>query len=275
MSSDPKAAPASSPATPQVARREKGVRVFTYPKLVFIFPTLVMSLICWLGMWSIKDETRRPSQVDPVKAQIQRDATTEGKMPQATPDFRSTQNMLALTFLAVFALNMLIMTFDFPRFTVIAALLIVTTVVFFLLWLGRMVDWLTPLYRMLDGIYVAANSNFFLGLSLIILAMYAVIFVTRWLDYWEFLPNEILHHHGPWSDLERFPTMNLKFDKEIPDVFEYLLCRAGRLVFHVASEQKSIILDNVMQIDRKEQALKHIMSRLEVRVTSDQEAAQP
>ena len=44
------------------------------------------------------------------------------------------------------------------------------------------------------------------------------------------MPNEILHHHGPLSDLERFPTMNLKFDKEIPDVLEYALLGSGRLV---------------------------------------------
>ena len=79
----------------------------------------------------------------------------------------------------------------------------------------------------------------------ILLMMYGIIFVTRWLDYWEFLPNEILHHHGPWSDLERFPTMNLKFDKEIPDIFEHFLFGSGRLIFHVQNEAKSIVLDNV------------------------------
>ena len=40
--------------------------------------------------------------------------------------------------------------------------------------------------------------------------------------------------------------MNLKFDKEIPDVFEYVLLGSGRLVLHVANERKSIVLDNVL-----------------------------
>ena len=30
-----------------------------------------------------------------------------------------------------------------------------------------------------------------------LMLVFAVIYVTRWLDYWEVLPNEILHHHGP------------------------------------------------------------------------------
>jgi hypothetical protein len=97
--------------------------------------------------------------------------------------------------------------------------------------------------------------------------------VTRYLDYWEILPNEILHHHGPLSDLERYPTLNLKFDKEIPDVVEHLFLGAGKLVLHVSDERKSIVLENVLFINHVENALKGLMSRMEVRLTSDQEVA--
>jgi hypothetical protein len=111
--------------------------------------------------------------------------------------------------------------------------------------------------------------------ALIMAVNFGIIYATRWLDYWEILPNEILHHHGPLSDLERLPTLNLKFDKEIPDVFEFLFLGAGRLVLHVTEERKAIVLDNVLFINHKEQALKKLMSRLEVRVTTDQEVAEP
>jgi hypothetical protein len=79
---------------------------------------------------------------------------------------------------------------------------------------------------------------------------------------------------GPLSDLERYPTTNLKFDKEIPDVFEFLFLGAGRLVLHVTEERKAIVLDNVLFINSKEIALKRLMSRMEVRVTTDQEVSQ-
>ena len=264
-----------------IARREKGVRIFTYPKLIFIFPTLVMAILCWVGMLMNGDRTEKPSKVDPAaaaadhNASVERNAKAGVKGAISAPDFKSKQNMLALVFLGVFGFNILILTFDFPRFTILAGALLVTTAVFFLLWLGMVTDFLTPLVHLLDGIYVSANSGFYLLFALILIFMYVIVFVTRWLDYWEFMPNEILHHHGPWSDLERFPTMNLKFDKEIPDVFEHMLFGAGRLVFHVANEQKAITLENVLHINRKEEALKQIMSRLEVRVTTDQEVAQP
>ena len=50
--------------------------------------------------------------------------------------------------------------------------------------------------------------------------------------------------------------MNLKFDKEIPDVLEWILLGAGRLVLHVPNVSKALVLDNVLFISAKEQALK-------------------
>ena len=106
-------------------------------------------------------------------------------------------------------------------------------------------DLLKPIHAIFSSIYAVANKGFYLMVFVTLMLVFAVIYVTRWLDYWEVLPNEILHHHGPLSDLERYPTMNLKFDKEIPDVLEYGALGAGRLVLHVTDERKSIVLDNV------------------------------
>ncbi len=287
MASDPKASPtAGAPAV----HRSNGVRIFTYPKIIFIFPTLIMSTICWIGMWmngstdasntpTGDNRTDRSAQVAPARldARQARVATGNNILP-TTPDparFRRTENLLGLIFLGVFFFNLLILAIDFPRFTIFALLLLSTTVVFFLLWLGMFVKILEPLERAVQGVYVQANAQFYFLTTLILLGVYGVVFLSRWLDYWEILPNEILHHHGPLSDLERYPTLNLKFDKEIPDVFEHLMFGAGRLVLHVADERKAIVLDTVLHVSHKEEALKKLMSRLEVRVTTDQEVASP
>src|SRR4051812_38074781 len=127
--------------------------------------------------------------------------------------------------------------------------------------------------RVMASIYVEANAEvYFLGAT-IMSGVLGIVYATRYLDYWQILPNEILHHHGPMSDLERFPTMNLKFDKEIPDVLEFAFLGAGRLVLHVTEERKAIVLDNVLFINSVEAALKNLMSRMEVRITTDQEVA--
>jgi len=289
MASDPKSTPI--PDSQMVKHRDQGIRIFTYPKLIFIFPTMITALICGVGMTLIGDRTE-----DPLKAHPATTTTTVGgatvktaevkPLANATPEekitarhkrFLTSQNLLGVLFLGILAFNLLIMALDFPRFTLVAVLLLILLVTFILLWIGAYFDYdlMRPARMMLGSVFVVANSGFYYMVALILFLIFAIIYVTRWLDYWEILPNEILHHHGPLSDLERLPTLNLKFDKEIPDVLEFLFLGAGRLVLHVSDERKSIVLDNVLFINSKENALKKLMSRLEVRITTDQEVAEP
>ena len=277
MASDLK--PPSADGGLTAAHRERGVKIFTYPKVIFFFPTLIMALIAGIGMWMIdgqlKKEAAAAADGKETPGEARLDIPSDGELPmQLRPNperFKQPENMLGFLFLGILFLNLLVMTVDFPRFTIFAVILLCTTVTFFLLWLGMFVNFLDPLVRLIEVFYVRANAQFYLIFAAVLASMFVAIFATRWLDYWEIMPNEILHHHGPLSDLERFPTMNLKFDKEIPDVFEHFLFGAGRLVLNLPSERRSIVLDTVLHVSRKEEALKALMSRLEVRVTTDQE----
>jgi hypothetical protein len=284
MASDSKPSPSVGTPAP---KREKGVIIFTYPKIIFIFPTLIMSLICWIGTMTIRDvpeynyqrkmaKEHKPLAVEKAPDGKTVTATTgETTHPQVASAFKRKENILGMMFLTVFFLNLMILAIDFPRFAIFALILGGTTAIFFFLWLGFFVNIFEPIVRLLEGVYVVANAEFYLLFSLVLLVIYGVVWATRWLDYWEILPNEILHHHGPLSDLERYPTLNLKFDKEIPDVFEHFMFGAGRLVLHVSDERKAIVMENVLWVSKKEEGLKKLMSRLEVRVTTDQEVASP
>jgi hypothetical protein len=301
MSTDAK--PSPSPSTPPpVKHHEKGMKIFVWPKVIFLYPTAIVALICWAGMWINHDRTHDPTRSlkDAMKAVAETDKTisehpgdatgkvTHFKTPHedvtivshtpATSEhkvdrFKTPQNLLAMLFLGMFAFNLLVMALDFPRFTLVAWVLAILLTLFIVLWIGSYfeVDLLRPIHAIFSSIYAVANRGFYLMVFITLMIVFAVIYVTRWLDYWEILPNEILHHHGPLSDLERYPTMNLKFDKEIPDVLEWLMLGSGRLVLHVPNVSKALVLDNVLFITAKEEALKKVMSRLDVRVTTDQE----
>ncbi len=282
MSTNPKPSPASTgPATP-IVNREKGIRIFMWPKVIFLYPTAIVALICALGMWKIDDRTHDPTK--PLKSAVAAKYLPPGAagIDAPLPDvshvdrFRTQQNLLAVLFLAMFAFNLLVMGLDFPRFTILAVVLGILFLLFFVLYIGSHfeLDLLKPIHALFGVIYAAANAGFYLMVFFTLLVVFTVISATRWLDYWEVLPNEILHHHGPLSDLKRYPTMNLKFDKEIPDVLEWMLLGSGRLVLHIPNVEKAMVLDNVLFITAKEDALKKVMSRLEVRVTTDQEAGE-
>lgn len=277
MSTDPKASPPTTTTPAAASATHKGIRIFTYPKIIFLVPTLIAALICGIGMGAIHNKTQDPARVlvDTKAPAADAPAGTAGAKaaPAVAGRFTSTQNILGMVFLAVFGLNLLVMSIDFPRFTVIALVLLFAALGFFVLWLNVYFDLIPPLVRVLENIYAIANAEFYLLFATVILVNFVIIWLTRYLDYWEILPNEILHNHGPFSDLERYPTFNLKFDKEIPDILEYALLRSGRLVMHIPGQTKAIVLDNVLWINHKEAELKKLMSRMEVRVTTDQETA--
>src|SRR3954454_19435447 len=279
MSMDAKE-PASMPSA--VKHREKGIRIFTWPKVIYIFPSAIVALICAIGMWSLKDKTYDPTQAGGVvtKTTVTSGAeadTAPGTAPMGKRErFSTPQNLLGVLFLAVLAFNLLVMALDFPRFELVGVILLILFLLFFVLWLGAFfqLDLMKPIDALFSSIYAFANAGFYFVYFLMVTGRLVLVYITRRLDYWEVLPNEILHHHGPLSDLGRYPTMNLKFDKEIPDVLEYGMLGAGRLVLHVPNVEKALVMENVLFINSKEEALKKLMSRLEVRVTTDQEVGE-
>jgi hypothetical protein len=283
MSMDAK--PSISPSTqpPPPSHHEKGMRIFTWPKVIFLYPTAITALICALGMMIIDDRTQDPTR--PIKTAVSGKYLSQSHTnlpddPATTLDkvgrFRTPQNLLAILFLAMLAFNLLVMGLDFPRFSLVAVILAILFGLFFILWLSAQFHWdlLRPIHAIFRHVYAVANTGFYVMVFVTLMIVFLIIYITRWLDYWEVLPNEILHHHGPLSDLERYPTMNLKFDKEIPDVLEWAMLGAGRLVLHVPNVSKALVLDNVLFISSKESALKKVMSRLDVRITTDQEAGE-
>ncbi len=281
MSSDAKdSVPTSNPPRPR--NGERGIRIFMWPKVIYIYPSAIVALICSVGMFSLQNKTYDPSKPSSentvvVKGTDSDPATVHAesaRIPKAER-FRTPQNLLGVLFLAVLAMNLIVMALDFPRFELVGVILFVLFFLFFLLWVGAYfeVDVMKPINKVLEQTYLFANAGFYFLYFLMVLGVLAVVYVTRWLDYWEILPNEILHHHGPLSDLERFPTLNLKFDKEIPDVLEFWMLGAGRLVLHVPNVDRAIIMENVLFINAKEEGLKKLMSRLNVRISSDDQIA--
>ncbi|WP_169979291.1 hypothetical protein [Tautonia rosea] len=284
MASDPTAKDQRQPS-----QQIESVKIFSYPKVIFLWPTMVFALICGTGMLIVGDlETTPEPPVTPEAVEVVQAAeegqgegaqVAEGQVeaeqvaeievpPPGARRFSSWQNIFGAVFLIVFAVNMMVMSLDFPRFTLIAVILFALTLTFLLLYLASQgVDFLSPLTALSRHLYFAANAGFFFAIAFIQAVMYAIIWATRYLDYWEIRPNEVLHHHGPLSDLDRYPTIQLKFSKEIPDILEFLLgLGAGRLVLNFSTNDRVVTLDHVLFINSKEDQLKRLMSQLQVRI---------
>jgi hypothetical protein len=111
-----------------------------------------------------------------------------------------------------------------------------------------------------------ANATFYFTLATLFGVIYAFVIVGTRFDYWEVRPNELLHHSGLLSDLKRYSAPHLRIDKEINDVFEFLLLRSGTLILQPSQERRAIVLENVMNISRKEDQITRMLGALQVQV---------
>lgn len=231
--------PQMSENTPSQAiksEQEKGVILISYPKIVFMWPSWLVSIICGIMMTFVSLDS--PSAIN-----------------------------IGWTFLIVFSINLVVLSFDFPRttsfllFAIIAALVLGA-----MLLVSNFPDLVPAVTKLINSIQPIANSTFYFVYFTVLSVIYVSVFLLSKLDYWEVRPNELLHHHGVLSDLERFSAPHLKIDKEINDIFEYILLGSGRLILQPSNERRSIVLDNVFFISAKEKRITKLLGALQVQV---------
>jgi hypothetical protein len=245
---EPERGEAESPQPRRKRRKAAEERVYLvpYPKVVFFYPTLLTAAV--LAVWMT------------VTDRFSIDADDR------------TAVVMTWIFLGVFSINLAIITFDFPRATSLTMFFFLAAVVLggYLLFMFYP-DLFPAATALVAKIRPAANATFFIVFSAVLVLIYLTVFVAVRFNYWEVRPNELLHHHGILSDLKRYSAPNLRVDKEINDVFEYLLLRSGRLILQPSSERRAVILENVPFIGHKEEAITAMLGALQVKMRSDDE----
>lgn len=233
-------------ATPETKRDsddsfQNSVYLVSYPKLVFLYPTILAALFGAIYM------------------------AAKGNDPTA-----AYAALPARIFLLVMAINLVVISFDFPRTTSLTWFFAAVAVGVGLWTIIRLNESFLPaLSRVLGGIQPTANVMFYVLYIVIMMLLFLIVIVSRKFDYWEVRGNELLHHHGVLSDMKRYSAPNLRIDKEINDVFEYLLLRSGRLILHPSQERRAIVLENVFFINQKEELITRMLGSLQVRVRTE------
>ena len=247
MSEENTASNATSDLKDAAGQSPKSIYLVAYPKIVFMYPTVIVSAIVAIWMhvsYGLSSEV--PIPVDPVSV------------------------FLATAFLAVFTFNMVVISFDFPRTTSLTLFFfVIASVLGGYMLLANFPNVMPAISSISSGIQPAANAQFYYTIVLIFLVMFVLVKTGVQFDYWEVRPNELLHHHGFLSDMERFSAPNLRIDKEINDLFEYLLLGSGRLILHPSNERRAIVLENVFFIGGKEQAITKMLGAIQVQVRED------
>jgi hypothetical protein len=235
-------APEAKTAAPHEHAAES-VILISYPKIVFLWPAFLTALIA--GIYSL---------------------FTGGEEGPTTGEV-----VAAWTFLIVLSVNLVVLSFDFPRTTSLVIFFAVFAVALGLALMAvKFPNILPTVTGWISGIKPAANATFYFLFFAVLGLIFLGVAINARFDYWEVRPNELLHHHGILSDLERFSAPHLRIDKEINDIFEYLLLGSGRLILHPSNERRAIVLDNVFFISKKEKAITKMLGALQVQVRTDE-----
>ena len=219
----------------------KPIILVSYPKIILLYPTFFMSILC--------------------------------AVLACFYDVTSIHNQsITVTFLIIMTINLVVLAFDFPRTTSLIVFFVIVTLAMGILLISIYFPTALPAVAdMLKKIDPRANSTFFTCFATMLGLIYVGVFINIRFDYWEVRPNELLHHHGFLSSLERYSAPNLRISKEIEDVFEYMLLRSGRLIIHPSNEPRAFVLDNVLGIDSKETAITKMLGALQVQIRDERE----
>ena len=203
----------------------------SYPKVIFYWPLLITSLILWL-----------------IQALFKTNSTTNSAA-------------LGYVWFIVFFVNIFVTAFDFSStkfFVLILAIVVVLLLVVFLVLPNFSVD-LTGI-----EIYLGLPWQFYMTMSIILVFILGIVVISTRFEYYKIERNEIIHKTGIFSTAERFPSKSLRFKKEIPDVFEFFLLRAGRLTMMPGKADEVMILTTVLNINKREKQLDWLLSHVSV-----------
>ncbi len=245
----------NAPDTPETTEKAKPAKdvpvkhiyLVAYPKLIFLYPTFIVAVIAGIYM------------------------TFSGMGDAEVASPSRGAEVVSLIFLGILTMNLVVITFDFPRTTSLTLFFFVAMILMGVFVFFKFNPKFLPVIgNVLDALQPYANATFYFMFAGILMAFYLAVLVAVQFDYWEVRPNELLHHHGMMSDLKRHPAPNLRIDKETNDVFEYMLLRSGRLILHARHETRAIVLDNVLFINAKENRLTTMLGALQVSVRDDE-----
>ncbi|KKN20283.1 hypothetical protein LCGC14_0937210 [marine sediment metagenome] len=205
----------------------------TYPKIIFFWPLMITSFVLWF-IQAIS------YGIDSSKANI---------------------SVLGSIWFIVFFINIFVTAFDFSSTKFFLLILIILIAVLFVIFI------VLPNFQLTSGalsVYLGLPWQFYMVMTLILAFILVIVVISTRFDYYKIERNEIYHKKGIFSSAERFPVKSLRFKKEIPDVFEFFMLRAGSIRLDPGRADEVMILNTVLNINKKEKQLDWLLSHVSV-----------
>ena len=204
----------------------------SYSKAIFLLPTLIVSIFGWIFQAIID-----------------------------TPTAKTPTGWLEIIWITVFFLNMFVVLFDFSssKFMILVLVLsLATSIIYYTVFPTIFKSSVIEV-----DIVLGFTSHFYIIMTAILSFCLLITAILPYFDYYTIERNELYHRKGLFTEAERWSLNNLQYTKKIPDIFEFLMFRAGTIKFY-PSKTDVIILPTVLGINKKETQLDYILSKIKV-----------
>ena len=252
------------------ARIKDEVRIYHYPKIIFLYPTLIASIVAALVLSFSDGVYQEPTTAPAAETQTDNATLTDGE--SSAPVKRTAAVLVTVIFLFLFTFNLFVMAFDFPQSKFLAVVFFIFAVVLGLVVVGvKSTELMGSFGEMISRINPVADRAFYWTMSALLGFVFIVMYLARLLDYWVIRPNEVIHYHGLPRHTRRFSAPHMRFEMKINDIFEHMLLKSGRLYIRPTGEKEEFVLDNVINVRRKNERVNQILSALQVQLKDDAE----
>ncbi|MFX1236090.1 MAG: hypothetical protein ACFFAS_04035 [Promethearchaeota archaeon] len=210
-------------------KKREEVILRSYPKVIFFWPLLITSLILYL-----------------IEAM----------------DANDINGSLGYIWFMVFFANIFVIAFDFSSTKFFILIMVIVVVILVLIFLVLPYVTIEAEQFQLD---LGLPSGFY-GVMFLILGLILVfVLITCQFNYWKVERNEIYHKSGIFTSAERIPTKSLRIRKEIPDVFEFFILRAGSITL-MPGHGEVVHLNTVLNINNKQEQIDKLLSQVRVEI---------
>jgi hypothetical protein len=195
------------------------VKIHSLPKIVFFYPTWIVSIVCGIAAIS------------------------------------GAAEWFGTAWMTVFILNLFVIAYDFTEERTIIFLLGSVALVLALV-LGGVVG---EVVGLLADVNPTMNADFYWTMTVVFTLVFLVAWVGSRLDYWIIEPNEVVHRYGLFRKMKRFSTESLRWDKVIPDVMERLMLGTGQIILTTPHEKHPIVIEHVLGIGKIDDQIARIL----------------
>ncbi len=202
-----------------------------YPKIIFFFPLFFYSLIAFI--------------IEMITGEI--------------------SDLLGEIWFALLFMNLFVIAFDFNStkffILVMAFVILILLVIFYGLF-----PYVEELNAETLELGAGLGVEFYFLIIIILGGILAFVIIVREFDYWVITANQIIHKEGVFQKGDRYPVQRFRFKKDIPDLFEYILLRAGSMIL-IFGDGNVVHLDTVLNIKKKQKQLDVLLSNVKVSMT--------